>query len=115
MDKAYIRSVYRRLWRAAHYAVQYRKPAINQVRSKLRYTFRNETTIPSPEVIARTEQFLRTAGRRRGTENNVVKNMCFVHWSRGVRHGYFGITAANLALSDISWKVLILFTRAMNG
>jgi hypothetical protein len=89
MDKATIRSIYRRLWRAGHYAVQNRKPATHAIRYKLRQAFRTETSLPPLEVIANTEQFLRTAGRRRGMENNVVKNLCFLHWSRVFMFRFF--------------------------
>jgi hypothetical protein len=79
MDKASIRSLYRRLWRAGHYAVQNRSPPKHIIRAKLRHAFRTETQLPSAIELANTEQFLRTAGRRRGLENNVVKNLCAVH------------------------------------
>ena len=82
MDKGYIRSLYRRLWRAGHYAVQNRAPAKYIVRQKLRHAFRTETEIPNAREIANTETFLRTAGRRRGVENNIVRTLCQVDWSR---------------------------------
>jgi hypothetical protein len=82
MDTAYVRSVYRRLWRAGHYAVLNRYPARKAIRTKLRYAFRNETQLPSPEEIENTERFLLAAGRRRGLENNVVNNLCHVHYNR---------------------------------
>jgi hypothetical protein len=82
MDKAYLRSVYRRLWRAGHYAVQDRFPAKAQIRMKLRVAFRTGRDMPTPVEIDNTEQFLRTAGRRRGIENNIVRGMCNVDWSR---------------------------------
>jgi hypothetical protein len=82
MDKAYIRSIYRRLWRASHIAIQNRPAPRYAVRAKLRHAFRTETTIPSPAQVANTEAFLRTAGRRRGVENGVVKALCHVHWDR---------------------------------
>jgi hypothetical protein len=82
MDKAYIRSLYRRLWRAAHYAVQNRNPEKRIIRAKLRHAFRTETQLPPAIELDNTEQFLLTAGRRRGLENNVVKNLCAIHWYR---------------------------------
>jgi hypothetical protein len=82
MDKAYIRSIYRRLWRASHLAIQNRPARRYTIRSKLRHAFRTETTIPSPLEVANTEAFLRTAGRRRGIENGVVKALCHVHHDR---------------------------------
>jgi hypothetical protein len=82
MDKAYLRSAYRRLWRAAHHAVQNRYPQKRTIREKLRYAFRHEESPASAIEIDNTEQFLLTAGRRRGVENQVVKGLCMVHWSR---------------------------------
>jgi len=91
MDKAYVRSIYRRLWRASQYAVQYRAPGKYVMRDKLRLAFRTETQLPSATEINNTEQFLRTAGRRRGMENNIVKGICLVHWNRSRRNrlGWF--------------------------
>jgi len=88
MDKAYVRSVYRRLWRAGHIAIQNRTPERYIIRDKLRYAFRNETSLPSPTEIDNTERFLLTAGRRRGVENNIVKGLCLVHWKRARRRTY---------------------------
>src|SRR5271170_3695047 len=82
MDKAYVRSIYRRLWRAGHIAVQNRIPAKYTIRDKLRHAFRTETKIPSPQEVDNTEFFLRTAGRRRGIENNIVRSLCLVYWDR---------------------------------
>jgi hypothetical protein len=84
----HIRSIYRRLWRAAHYAVQNRAPQKLILREKLRFAFRTETQIPTPLEIDRTEQFLRTAGRRRGVENGVVRTLCHIHWSRKQLFGF---------------------------
>ena len=88
MDSAHVRSVYRRLWRAGHYAVQNRAPAKYTIRDKLRYAFRTETKLPTALEIDQTEQFLRTAGRRRGVENNVVRTLCFLHWDRSKKPRY---------------------------
>ena len=82
MDKAYIRSIYRRLWRAGHYAVQNRLPAKYAIRDIIRHAFRTETQLPTATELENTERLLRTAGRRRGLENNIVRNLCHVHWSR---------------------------------
>ena len=82
MDNAHLRSVYRRLWRAGHYAVQNRAPAKHAIRAKLRHAFRTETQVPTKTEIDNTEQFLLTAGRRRGMENNIVRGLCLVHWKR---------------------------------
>jgi len=82
MDKAYLRSAYRRLWRAGHAAVQNRGPQKYQIRDKLRHAFRTETQIPSAKEIDNTVEFLRTAARRRGLENNIVKSLCHVHFNR---------------------------------
>jgi hypothetical protein len=82
MDKAYIRSLYRRFWRAAHYAVRNRVPERYAIRDKLRYAFRTETELPHSAEIDNTIQFLRTAGRRWGVENDIVSRICHVHWSR---------------------------------
>jgi hypothetical protein len=90
MDKATIRSTYRRLWRAAHAAIQNHGPEKIAIRNKLRHAFRTETTLPSPIEIANTERFLWIAGRRRGVENNVVKNLCFVD-SKRARKIRFGL------------------------
>ena len=83
MDKAYVRSVYRRLWRAAHIAVHNRAPSKGPIRNILRNAFRTETQLPSAQEIENTEQFLLTAGRRKGVEARVVKNLCQVYFARG--------------------------------
>jgi hypothetical protein len=82
MDKAYIRSVYRRLYRAGQAAVRHRSPQKYMMRQQLHYAFRTGTTMPTPTEIANTEAFLRTAGRRRGIENNIVSGMMNMAWSR---------------------------------
>jgi hypothetical protein len=82
MDKAYLRSVYRRFWRAGHIAIQDRSPQKPIIREKLRYAFRNETSLPPATAIDNTVQFLLTAGRRRGVENNVIRGLCQVYWRR---------------------------------
>jgi hypothetical protein len=80
-----VRSAYRRLWRAGHFAVQNRVPQRYTIRDKLRYAFRTETVMPTAQEIDLTEQFLRTAGRRRGLEAAVIRNLCHVDYSRGLR------------------------------
>lgn len=96
MDKAYIRSVYRRLWRAGHYAVQNRVPAKYAIRDNLRLAFRTETQLPTAIEIENTEQFLRTAGRRRGLENNIVRNICHIHWNRAQKR------------KSVPWNIVVL-------
>ena len=86
MDLAHVRSVYRRLWRAGHYAVQYRAPGKYAIRDKLRHAFRTENQLPTTTEIDNTERFLRTAGRRRGLENNIVRGLCLIHWERAKKH-----------------------------
>jgi hypothetical protein len=105
MDKAYIRSVYRRLWRASHYAIQNRYPAKHSIRGKLRHAFRTETDLPTPSELDNTEQFLRTAGRRRGIENNVIKTLCHVHWSRFGNKYFSGLIEVNLGLIGLIFRV----------
>src|SRR5438552_10040704 len=93
MNNAYNHRVYRRLWRTGHYAVQNRPPAKYAIRETLRRAFRTGNQLPTPIEIDNTEQFLRTAGRRRGLENNIVKSLCQVHYSRSRRNMFptFGI------------------------
>lgn len=109
MDKACIRSIYRRLWRAAHYAVQNRNPSKHIIREKLRHAFRTETQLPSTVELDNTEQFLLTAGRRRGLENNVVKSLCMIHWYRA-RGKRFGLEEGEL-LTGVGRGVLSLRVR----
>lgn len=92
MDKAFLRSVYRRLWRAGHYAVQYRAPGKYAIRETLRRAFRTESQLPTAVEIDNTEQFLRTAGRRRGMENNIVRGLCLIHYNRSRRKPRFALS-----------------------
>jgi hypothetical protein len=89
MDKSYIRSIYRRLWRASHIAIHNRPAPRHAIRAKLRHAFRTETSVPSELEVTNTEAFLRTAGRRRGVENRVVKALCHVDWDRMVNKRYY--------------------------
>jgi len=91
MDKAHVRSVYRRLWRAGHIAIHNRSPFKRQIRSILRDAFRNETQLPCAQEIDNTEQFLLTAGRRKGVEARVVRNLCHVHYVRSSARYVFGM------------------------
>lgn len=84
---ANIRNAYRRLWRAGHIAVQNRSPGKYTIRNKLRHAFRTESSLPSADVTNNTEQFLLTAGRRRGVETRVVKALCMVDWKRSILKG----------------------------
>jgi len=82
MDKAYIRSVYRRLYRAGQAAVRHRAPKKYLMRQQIRLAFRNGTTMPTSLEIDNTVAFLRTAGHRRGIENNIVSTMMNMAWNR---------------------------------
>lgn len=82
MDKAYVRSVYRRFYRASQAAVRHRGPQKYIIRDHLRHLFRTGTSMPSPTELANTEEFLWTAGRRRGIENNIVSSMMNMQWAR---------------------------------
>jgi hypothetical protein len=82
MDKAYVRSVYRRLYRASQAAVRHRGPQKYIIRDHLRHVFRTGTSMPSPTELANTEAFLWTAGRRRGIENNIVSGIMNMQWGR---------------------------------
>lgn len=119
MDKAYIRSIYRRLWRAAHYAVQNRNPSKYIVRAKLRHAFRTETQLPSAVELDNTEQFLRTAGRRRGLENNIVKSLCTIHWYRARGKRFVldegGVLTWGLGRGVSSLRVRIIFMGVLNS
>jgi hypothetical protein len=84
MSDAHLRSIYRRLWRAGHIAIQNRAPQKYQVRSKIRHAFRTETTIPTSREIDNTEQFLLNAGRTSGLEAKIVENLCHVDYFRSL-------------------------------
>jgi hypothetical protein len=97
-DAAHLRSIYRRLWRAGHIAVQNHGPQKYQVRSKIRHAFGTETTIPTTEEIDNTEEFLWNAGRKSGLEALIVENLCHVDYVRSL--GKFELLSINWANSQ---------------
>ena len=88
MSTQYIRSIYRRLWRASTLAVKDDPEGLRVIRNKLRTSFRTETVPPTPIEVHNTERFLRVAGKRRGVEIHVVRNLLLVEWDRLDRKRY---------------------------
>lgn len=72
---------YRSLLRAGLVAVQYSTPARYAIRDKLRTAFRERPpTSFNQSRINNTLEFLGAAGQRVGTEHQIVRNLCFVHY-----------------------------------
>ncbi|CCX34961.1 hypothetical protein FPQ18DRAFT_380999 [Pyronema domesticum] len=79
--KATLITTYRHLMKAGLFAVQYSNPARFQIRDKLRDAFRyTPVEHYNPRRIQNTIDFLYTAGRYKGLEHKIVKNLCFVHY-----------------------------------
>lgn len=75
------RSLYRRFYRAALFAVHYSNRSRPHVLLRLENLFRSPI-LPTTPVIQRTERFLRRAGEDRGIENKILKNFCDVEFYR---------------------------------
>ncbi|KAI5813392.1 hypothetical protein BZA77DRAFT_321405 [Pyronema omphalodes] len=72
---------YRHLLKAGLFAVSYSNPSRFQIRDKLRDAYRNTPiTHYNARRIQNTIDFLYTAGRYKGLEHRIVKNLCFVHY-----------------------------------
>lgn len=68
---------YRHLYKALLYAVRYSKPSRYVVRDELRSAFRkSDPRAYDAGKIARTLEFIEGAGREKGIENQILKNMC---------------------------------------
>lgn len=83
---AEIRSQFRRFYRISMRAVQYSSPAKYCMLAKVKRCFRHMTPHPDALVEARirdnTYDFLERAAREKGLEHKIVRNLCFVEWSR---------------------------------
>ncbi|KAI0124903.1 hypothetical protein BJ170DRAFT_480804 [Xylariales sp. AK1849] len=73
---------YRQLYRSGLRAVQFSKPARYVYRDRLRVAFREKDAKLEPTSVARTVQFLEAAGRTRGLEHKVLKNLLMVAFYR---------------------------------
>lgn len=82
MSKEEVIHAYRHLYRAALRAVCYSKPASFVVRDQLRRAFRTRDAIFDGSAIRRTVWFLRNAGRERGLEHKIVRNILMTQFWR---------------------------------
>lgn len=73
---------YRNLFKISLRAVQYSKPARFVVRDRMRNAFRLSGAEPDVEGIDRTLRFLDGAGRSKGIEHKILKNLMHVWWER---------------------------------
>lgn len=77
------RSLYRQFRRVGLDAVHYSTPSRYCILAKLDTAFRAHTVVSLPEtVVQKTLLFLRRAAGQGSIENKIVRNICFVHWSR---------------------------------
>ncbi|KAH7320127.1 hypothetical protein B0I35DRAFT_408841 [Stachybotrys elegans] len=73
---------YRHLYRGLLRAVIYAKPERFIVRDILRSSFRDEKAVFQPETVKRTTWFIQTAGRTRGLEHRIIKNLLRMHMAK---------------------------------
>lgn len=77
---------YRHLYRSLLRAVQYSRPGRDVARDQLRAAFREKGATYDETGIKRTRWFLEAAGKQRGLEHSIVKNLLRVrsmrHWDR---------------------------------
>ncbi|KAI1136583.1 DUF1763-domain-containing protein [Hypoxylon sp. FL0543] len=73
---------YRHLYRGLLHAVQFSKPARYIARDQLRRAFREERAKHDPRRIARTLRFLEAAGRTRGLEHSILRNLLLTAYYR---------------------------------
>ncbi|MCJ1458874.1 hypothetical protein MMC28_009248 [Mycoblastus sanguinarius] len=72
---------YRNLYRHALHAVQYSSPARYTLRSLLRNAYRTKTAADfDAEKIKNTLTFLHYAGKEKGLEHRLLKNLLHVWW-----------------------------------
>lgn len=74
---------YRHLYKALLHAVRYSKPSRYVVRDELRNSFRkSDSSAYDAGKIARTLEFIEGAGREKGIESQILKNMCQTEYMR---------------------------------
>lgn len=73
---------YRHLYRCLLRAVQYSSPARYIARDQLRAAFRETPAALDAEGVKRTSWFLEAAGRERGLEHAILKNLLRVRGQR---------------------------------
>ncbi|KAL7276550.1 hypothetical protein RUND412_000430, partial [Rhizina undulata] len=86
ISKNLILASYRRVYKAGLAAIQFSDPARYAVRDKIRKAFRRSPPSAYSQLrIDNTVEFLRIAARRRGTEHQIVRNLCMVHYWQQLR------------------------------
>jgi len=74
--------LYRKILKSGLKAVCFALPSRYCIRDIIRGGFEDENFRPSIEIIQNTITFLDNAGRRKGIEDRIVKNICFMQWSK---------------------------------
>lgn len=72
---------YRAVYKAGLAAVQHSSPARFAIRDKVRKAFRSSDASQfSQQRVDNTVEFLKIAGKRKGIEHDIVRNLCLVHY-----------------------------------
>lgn len=80
---AEVRSMYRLLFRTGMTAVRWASPARFALRDKLRRQFRSlPRHLCTHGAVGPTLAFLHRAAAVQGTEHRLLKNLCYIEWSR---------------------------------
>ncbi|OLL24095.1 UPF0593 mitochondrial protein [Neolecta irregularis DAH-3] len=74
--------LYRKLLKSGLKAVCFALPNRYSIRDRIRGGFEDSNFRPSIEAIENTVAFLDIAARRKGLEDRIVKNICFMQWSK---------------------------------
>ncbi|KAL6695978.1 hypothetical protein J3F84DRAFT_372608 [Trichoderma pleuroticola] len=98
-SKLDITHAYRHLYRGLLRAVQYSAPARYVVRDQLRTAFRERDAALDREGVKRTVWFLEAAGKERGLEHKILKNLVRVRLDRS-----WGLRTWKRALNETKQK-----------
>ncbi|KOS22214.1 UPF0593 mitochondrial protein [Escovopsis weberi] len=85
MEPLSVTTAYRHLYRGLLRAVQYSSPARYVARDQLRAAFREPGGTLDAEGVRRTVWFLKAAGKEKGLEHRMLRNLLEVSRRRGQR------------------------------